>query len=64
MPRTEYTREYRERNKEKIAEWQKTYYERNKEKIAERRRAAYKWRKEHPICDEDCFNCKFDDCIK
>ena len=67
--RKEYFKIYREQNKEKIAEKNKKYQEENKEKIAKYQREYYQENKErirnkyNNICNMDCFNCIYDDCI-
>ena len=64
----ERNRKYYQENKEQIAEQQREYYQENKEQIAEYQKEYYqenkeKLRNKYNICDMDCFNCIYDDCI-
>lgn len=72
----EYRRKYYEKNKEEIKSRTLEYYEKNKDKIKEIQKQYYQNHREQilskmkeksiekQICDNDCFNCKYKDCIK
>ena len=64
----EYHIEYYQKNKEKLLKYQREYYQKNKEQIAKYQKEYYhenkeKLRNKYNICDMDCFNCIYDDCI-
>ena len=59
-------KEYYQKNKEKLAEYQREYYQKNKEKILEHIRSYYKEKRQNKHnnkCNMDCLNCIYDDCI-
>lgn len=75
----EYQRRYRKEHKEEMNQYYKRYYQRHKEDIkyyqreryrqkcqkeyAEKTRDNVKVRRTNPKCNEDCFNCIYEDCI-
>ena len=56
-------KQYRETHKEYYKEYHKEYYKEHKEQIAEYNKQYYEKRKNHGICNNDCFNCIYNDCI-
>lgn len=63
--------------KRNLLDYKKEYYEKNKKKILEQQKKYRQHRKEEEeiiinkvgrppiplVCDENCFECKYDDCI-
>ena len=65
MRNSKYYHDYYLKNKDKLRENLKVYYFKNREKINSKQREKRRKGKElnKQICNMDCFNCIYDDCI-
>lgn len=65
MRSSEYYHDYYLKNREKLRKNRKIYYLKSKEKINAKQREKRIKDKElnKQICNMDCFNCIYDDCI-